>query len=254
MICAGTPRPNGDQRSSYYEIGDDRSVSLADLPGVWGRQRPKLQSLPATCAAATGLFSYATFCLNKSRYTYSINSSTPKYSFYKLSSDLRKLSLAVYFADIIKFTSAAEQSDGDILRFFAMTLYKLEKENSDLSLIKAIFELRTASMLGFMPDLRACSECACYEHEKMIFLWEESKIICGDCFDSFFSESLHYMLSSSLLYAMRYVVYSPLEKVYGFSLKGETAERFYYFAEFYLQRQLGRDFKSLDYYKNLKDY
>ena len=25
--------------------------SLADLPGVWGRQRPKLQSLTATCAA-----------------------------------------------------------------------------------------------------------------------------------------------------------------------------------------------------------
>ena len=25
--------------------------SLADLPGVWGRQRPKFQSLPATCAA-----------------------------------------------------------------------------------------------------------------------------------------------------------------------------------------------------------
>ena len=25
--------------------------SLADLPGVWGRQRSMLQSLPATCAA-----------------------------------------------------------------------------------------------------------------------------------------------------------------------------------------------------------
>ena len=213
-----------------------------------------VKKLNSKNASATGLFSYATFCLNKSRYTYSINSTTPKYSFYKLSSDLRKLSLAVYFADIIKFTSATEQGDGNILRFFAVTLYKLEKEGADLSLVKAIFELRIASMLGFMPDLRACSECACYEHEKMIFIWDESKIICEDCFDSYFSESLHYLLSPSLLYAMRYVVYSPFEKVYSFSLKGETAERFYYFAESYLQRQLGRDFKSLDYYKNLKDY
>ena len=56
MICAGTPRLLGEQRSSYYEIGDDRSVSLSDLPGVWGRQRPMLQSLPATCAATTGGF------------------------------------------------------------------------------------------------------------------------------------------------------------------------------------------------------
>ena len=51
MICAGTPRPNGEERLSCYEIGDERSGSLADLPGAWGRQRPMLQSLPATCAA-----------------------------------------------------------------------------------------------------------------------------------------------------------------------------------------------------------
>ena len=213
-----------------------------------------VKKLNSKNAAATGLFSYATFCLNKNRYAYSINSTVPKYSFYKLSSDLRKLSLAVYFADIVKFTSASEQSEEDILRFFAVTLYKLEKEDADLPLIKSIFEFRLASMLGFMPDLRACSECACYEHEKMFFVWDESKIICDDCFDGYFSENLHFLLSPSLLYAMRYVVYSPLERVFGFCLKGETAERFYYFTENYLQKQLGRDFKSLDYYKNLKDY
>lgn len=213
-----------------------------------------VKKLNSKNASATGLFSYATFCLNKSRYTYSINSTSPKYSFYKLSSDLRKLSLAVYFADIVKYTSTSEESNGDFLRFFAMTLYRLEKENADLQLIKAIFELRTASMLGFMPDLRACCQCACYESEEMFFLWDECKIICKDCFDGYFSESLHYALSPSLLYTMRYVVYSPLENVYGFSLKGETAVGFYYFAESYLLRQLGRDFKSLDYYKKLEDY
>lgn len=205
-------------------------------------------------ASATGLFSYSIFCLNKTDLRYSINSTQPKYNYFGLSADLKKLSLAVYLADIIKYTSAAEQHEGDILRFFAITLYEIERANADCTVIKSVFELRIMSMLGFMPDLRACRNCGEYAREKMFFSVEDSNLFCGECEEKTRSadeEALE--LSPVLLHTMRYVVFSNLEKVYGFTLSGITRTQFSEFAEQYLLRHLGRSFKTLDYYKKTEE-
>lgn len=202
--------------------------------------------------SAAGLFSYSKFCFNKNNFRYTLNSVEPKCSFFGLSSDLKKFSLAVYFADIIKYTSASEQKGEDILRFFAITLFKLEKEESDCDLIKSVFEFRIASMLGFLPDLRACRSCGRYLNGNMFFSFDDNSLICEECKDveNNIGEEVK-ALSPQLLHTMRYVTYSAVEKIYGFTLKGETRKDFFVFAEDYLLRQLGRSFNTLDYYKKI---
>ncbi len=202
--------------------------------------------------SAAGLFSYSVFCFNKNNFKYTLNSVQPKCSFFGLSSDLKKYSLAVYFGDIIKYTSASEQNGEDVLRFFAITLFNLQKENSDCNLIKAVFEFRIAAMLGFLPDLRACRECGKYENGNMYFSNENNNLICEKCSiaANYIGEELK-PISNQLLYTMRYVTYSPFEKLYSFTLKGETRKEFFAFAENYLLRQLGKGFNTLDYYKKL---
>ena len=205
-------------------------------------------------ASATGLFSYSTFCLNKNNLRYSINSTQPKYNFFGLSADLKKFSLAVYLADIVKYTSATEQHEGDILRFFAITLYEIERENADCTVIKSVFELRIMSMLGFMPDLRACRCCNEYEREKMFFSVEDNNLFCVECEEKTRGANEEAIeLSPVLLHTMRYAVFTNLEKVYGFTLSGITKTQFSEFAEQYLLRQLGRSFKTLDYYKKTEE-
>ncbi len=235
---------------SRREIGDNNAFLdiLTKEYGVIEVVAHGVKKLNSTNLGSTGLFSYATFCLNKSSLKYTLNSAKPIYLFYKLSSDLKKLSLATYFADIARYTSASEEYGGDFLRFFAMTLYRLEKDDACEALIKSVFELRTAAMLGFMPDLRACGRCVCYEHSEMFFLFGESTIVCGDCFDGNRDDEGVFTLSPSLLYTLRYVVYSPVEKLFGFSLAGVTAEQFYSFTEKYLLGHLNRSFRSLEYY------
>ena len=115
---------------------------LTDKYGVIEATAHGVKKVNSKNASSVGLFSYSKFCFNKTNLHYSVNSAEPKCSFFGLSSDLKKFSLAVYFADIIKYTSAAEQSGEDILRFFAITLYKLEKENADCEIIKGAFEFR----------------------------------------------------------------------------------------------------------------
>ena len=202
-------------------------------------------------APSMGLFSYSKFCFNKTNLRYSVNSAEPICSFFGLSADLKKFSLAVYFADIIKYTAAAEQSGEDILRFLAITFYKLEKENADCEIIKGVFEFRISSMLGFTPDLRACRECGSYLNGDMFFSPEKNNLICEKCCSESETNEEIKLLLPDLLHTMRFVLYSPLEKVYAFTLKGTTREEFSVFAENYLLSQLGRNFKTLEYYKNI---
>ena len=235
---------------SRREIGENNAFLdiLTKEYGVIEVIAHGVKKLNSSNLGSTGLFSYATFCLNKSSLKYTLNSAKPIYLFYKLSEDLKKLSLATYFADVARYTSASEEYGGDFLRFFAMALFQLEKENASAELIKAVFELRTAAMLGFLPDLRACCKCVCYEHSEMFFLFSESNIICGDCYDGNRDDENVFILSPSLLYTLRYVVYSPVEKLFKFSLTGVTAEQFYSFTEKYLLGHLNRGFRSLEYY------
>lgn len=226
---------------------------LTDMYGVIEVTAHGVKKVNNKNAFSAGLFSYSKFCFNKTNLHYSVNSAEPIYSFFGLSSDLKKFSLAVYLADIIKYTSAAEQNGEDILRFFAITLYKLEKEKADCDIIKAVFEFRIASMLGFLPDLRACRECGEYLNGDMFFSAEKNNLICEECKAARKADSDEELkkLLPDLLHTMRFVIYSSVEKVYGFTLKGETRKNFSAFAEEYLLNQIGRGFKTLEYYKNL---
>ncbi|MCL2698490.1 MAG: DNA repair protein RecO [Oscillospiraceae bacterium] len=202
---------------------------------------------------SSSLFTYSKFCLNKSKSRYSINSAEPVYSFHKLSADFASLSLAAYFADLIKYTSASEQKADGLLRFFAISLYELEKENAVQRQIKAVFELKLSQVLGLSPDLVACADCFCYEHDEMFFVVSEGKLFCGDCFsDVKCGSDTRFVLNPGLLRAMRFIIFSPNEKIYKFGLGEKNLRELGFITESYLLYHLGRGFKTLDYFKRIK--
>ena len=204
-------------------------------------------------SGASMLFSYSKFCVNKNGSRYTINSSEPICSFYGISKSIEALSLAAYFADVIRYCATSEENHSELLRFVCMTYYQLQNDRLPLDFIKAIFEFRFISHIGFMPDLRACRECICYTHDPMYFLPNDGVIYCSDCYEEM--DSLHeknaFLLSPTVLHTLRYVAYSENEKLYAFSISEQSRRVFCAVAEFYLLAQLNRSFDTLDYYKNI---
>ncbi len=223
---------------------------LTDEFGVIEATAHGIKKITSKNAGACGLFSYSKFCFSKSGVKYTLNSAEPIYSFHNLSLDLEGLSLAAYFSEIIKATSSPEQESAGFLRLMSISLFEIEKRRIPLSQIKAVFELRIASMLGFAPDLRACINCVCYEHDRMFFNFKRGTIICDDCYEDSAADTAE--LSSSLLYTMRYIVYSDVNRIYRFNLNGALMSRLTAVCEKYLLLHLDRSFRSLDYYNSIK--
>ncbi|MCL1903933.1 MAG: DNA repair protein RecO [Oscillospiraceae bacterium] len=106
-------------------------------------------------AQATGLFAYSSFCLNKKSLKYTINSAKCKHVFHSLSGDLALLSLAAYFAELIKYTQLPEQSSGDVLKAALIAFTELE-HGEPQGKIKTAFEVKLIDALGIShPDIDA---------------------------------------------------------------------------------------------------
>ncbi|MDR0223192.1 MAG: DNA repair protein RecO [Oscillospiraceae bacterium] len=201
-------------------------------------------------APSAAIFTYAVFCLDKKALTYTLNSARSKYSFHNLSADMRTLSLAAYFSEVIKYASASEQNNGGALRLMLMALYELEKGRTP-ALIKAVFELRASSELGMAPNLVACANCARYAGGNMFLPVKDGVIFCEDCYGAAGAAGAVFKMPPEVLKAARYTLYSPPERIFKFRAPENVLKEFSAIAEEYLLYHLGRGFKTLEYYKGL---
>ena len=82
---------------------------------------------------------------------------------------------------------------------------------------------------------------------------EDCGIAAGTKFEDLPEASVICPVSSSVVAAMRYIVYSPQEKIFSFSLKDENEYHDLSRAcETYILSHLGRSFDSLDFYNAVK--
>ncbi len=257
----------------HREIGENSYFLdiLTDEKGIIEATAHGAKKLNSSIQSSSALFAYSTFCLNQNKQRYSVNSAKPKYSFHAIGQDIVKLSLASYFAQVVRFCTPEEQEQGDsLVRFFAIALFELNAARScipaaiakalpqppaeqcgrSLAAVRSAFELRYACMLGFRPDLTACFNCGCYEHEKMFFLPDRGELVCGDCFDRDYGGESEELLPETLL-AMRNIVFAPLDRCFKFDISPLAESRLSHITERYLLRRTERSFGVLGYYKSL---
>lgn len=242
------------------EIGENSCFIdiLTDEQGIVEATAHGAKKINSNLLSSAALFSYSTFCLNKNKMRYTVNSAKPKFGFHEIGTDIEKLALASYFAQAVKFCTSSEQnqlesSRDSLVRFFAVALYETlhAGETRTLAAVKAAFELRYSVMLGFSPNLVACHNCGHYDCERgMYFLPRKAKLVCADCFNPEF-EGERVLLLSETLFAMRNIVFSPLEKCFKFSVGERAEQQLSQIAEDYFLYRTERTFTALEYYKKL---
>lgn len=242
------------------EIGENSCFIdiLTDEQGIIEATAHGAKKINSNLLSSASLFSYSTFCLNKNKMRYTVNSAKPKFGFHEIGADIEKLALASYFAQAVKFCTPSEQnqlesSQDSHVRFLAVSLYETlhAGEERTLAAVKAAFELRYSIMLGFAPNLVACHNCGHYECERgMYFLPRKAKLVCADCLNPEF-EGERVLLLPETLFAMRNIVFSPLEKCFKFSVGEQAEKQLSEIAEDYFLYRTERTFTALEYYKKL---
>ena len=200
--------------------------------------------------SSSQLLAYSRFCIDKrGNYLY-LNSAEPIHIFYGLRDSLKKISLASYFAEVLRFCIRPEAQNGDVMRLMLNCLHYLENGERDEKLLKAVFELRLMSETGYMPDVVACRSCGVFEPEELFFCIGDGGFYCADCFESGASED-HMKIKLPVLSAVRHIVLSDFDRLFNFRVSESTQQSLSALAESYLLTHLERSFGTLDFYKSI---
>ena len=155
-----------------------------------------------------------------------------------------------------KITAAAKRSNRnseDIILLAATKTvdaetvnYAISKGIYPLNKIKAAFEIRTASIIGFMPDVILCSSCG---EGEGVFYFDimGGSIQCAACKSK--AEKTHSeeylphearivcILTPGAKTALEYCVHCPIEKILSFNISDEDMEIFAKAAQQYILNQ-----------------
>ena len=242
----------------------DRLITLfSDQYGLITAYANNSRSLRSKYMSSAQLFCYASFVLYKKGDRFWVREVELIENFFGLRASIEKTALASYFAEVLCDVITAE-ADPESLRLALNLLYAVEHDTAPLPRIKAAFEMRLASSIGFMPEIAACSECGEDTGELYLDILD-GVCTCRECREYASSERFNdgvlytgeelrraiLILSPGVRAAMGYLMQAPLAKLLSFRIPEPDERSLELAAEQYLLAHLDRTFETLRFYKDV---
>ena len=230
---------------------NDRDALLTVLSRNHGKLTLKARGLRrknSPLVAPCQLLAYGEFVLFEYRGQYTINEASSIELFQPLRRDLTKLSLGTYFAQVAELISQEDLPNPELLSLLLNCLYGLSGLDLPEAKVKSVFELRSACLAGYTPDLIGCHICGNQSPDR--FDLSEGMLECQTC-RHMGATGIRMPVTASVLDAMSYICYCDPKKLFAFQAGPETMEKLSYLTEAYLTTQLERGFSTLDFYKSL---
>ncbi len=248
-------------RTADFKESDRLVTVFTEESGVITAIAKGARSIKSRQMSATLQFCYGRYVLYKKNDFYWIKEAELIESFFDIRKRLEGLALASYICEVLSYVTISE-ADRELLRLSLNSLYAIAKGEIPLRKIKAAFEMRTAAILGFSPEVLSCRECERKEGEFYLDVMDGS-LICATCRaeaesaldageDDGHERHLLCILPEGAKIAVGFVIYSPLERIYAFRIGDEDMRFFATAAEQYLLNHLERSFKTLDFYKEVE--
>lgn len=247
-------------RTVDYHDNDKLITLFTEEKGIITAIASGSKAIKSRYMAPTELFCYSNYVLYKKGEYFWVREVDLIESFFDLRLTIERTALATYICDVINYAAVSEMPDVPLLRLTLNSLYATSVEKHALPKIKAAFETRCASILGFSPSLHRCSKC---ENSNGDFYLDvmNGNIVCKKCksqasadiYKEYEREQLSAIcyITEATKAAMEYVINSPLERFLSFNLEEPDVKLFGAAAEEYLLNHLGQSFKSLEFYKQI---
>ena len=242
-----------------YRESDRIITVFTEEMGVVSAMARSARSLKSRKMSATLQYCYSNFILIKRGDFYDVKEAELIESFFDIRKTIDGLALSAYIAEVLSFVTVAE-AERELLRLSLNSLYAIASGKYPLNKVKAAFEIRCATILGFMPDVTSCAICG-EKNGEFFFDIMGGHIQCFSCKSK--AEKTHTdlsdpheshivcILSEGARRALLYCIYCPVERLLSFSLSNEEMSLFTRAAEAYLINQLERSFNTLDFYKEV---
>ena len=161
--------------------------------------------------AATDKFAFGNFKLYEGKDAYNLSEAEISYYFEELRNDFDGACLGMYFLEFADYYTRENNDETDMLKLLFQSIRAIIKDTLDNRLVRTIFEIKAMCINGEFPGIP-----------------DEMKI------------------SDAAAYAINYIVNTPVEKLYTFSVTDSVLAEMAEVSQKALKRVIDRNFKSLE--------
>mgnify|MGYP004674947031 FL=1 len=233
---------------------NDRLLTV--LTGEHGRMTVLARGVKnLTSKRAYGLtpFSYSTFEFEKKGEKLRFHDSNVKKSFFDINDSVEGFALASYICEAAGECAMENNDESELLRLCLNMLFSVENKLKPVHILKAVFELKAACVLGFMPDTEysISSGAPLPKGEKRYaFNLEEGGFAPESEFENLGEELANCIIvPGSVCNAVHHVVTSDQKKMLAFSIDDAAVASFASLCEKYFLAKTEKHFKTLKYYR-----
>ncbi len=235
-------------RETRYKEADRILTILTPELGVISASAPNSLRLKSKLFSACGLFCYSEFVLVPGRTRSTVREASVNTIFHGVSSSIEGMGLAMYLDEMAVSLSPTGTEAGKELRLLLNCLYMISRQKADLRVIKAVFELRTMSECGFLPQLACCNVCGKYDDASFYLDPQEGYLLCPDCAQK---AGKPCNLDAGALYALRHICLVEDKKIFAFKISVGSLAKLSAVAEQYALTHLDKPLKSYSFLKSV---
>lgn len=141
----------------------------------------RARSKGSRLAASAQLLVFSDMTLFEYRDYFTLDEASTIEQFYGIRSDLEKLALGCYFAELCELFAEGDCAPPWLLSLLLNALFALDKLKKDPNLIKPAFEMKLMSLAGFAPLLDECCVCGKSPPEQPRLSLREGTVRCANC-------------------------------------------------------------------------
>lgn len=232
MILSATPIGESDKR--VVILTKEKGKISAFAKGARKQNNPLM--------GVTNPFAFGEFMMYEGRTSYNIMQANISNYFMELSTDLEGAYYGFYFLEIADYYTKEYNDETPMLKLLYQTLRALSSQKIPRELVRYIFELKALVINGEYPEVFACANCG-VKDRKVVFSSKNHGIICEEC-KMLATDGIE--LNEATLYTLQYIVSSPIEKLYQFTVSEEVLGKLRQVLKQYMSSQIDKKFKSLD--------
>ena len=235
-------------KETRYKESDRILTILTPELGVISAAAQSSLRLKSKLFSACGLFCYSEFTLVPGRNMYTVREAEVKNVFHGISSSIEGMSLAMYMAEMASALSPTGEEAEKELRLLLNCFYMISEKKTDLKVIKAVFELRTMSECGFLPQLVYCRDCGTYDGPAFYLDPAEGCLLCEACAQKAGKKC---NLDAGALFALRHICLVEDKKIFGFRISVGSLAKLAAVSEQYALTHLDKPLKSYDFLRSV---
>ncbi len=195
----------------------------------------------------TNPFCFGEFTVYEGRSSDAVESAKISNYFEEFRSDVEAAYYGFYFLELADYFGREGIDGTDLLKLLYQSLRALLNPHIPNRLIRYVYELKTLCLNGEGPEVFSCVACGDTKREH-VFSVRRGGLICEACLRP---GETGRKLGSSTLYTLQYIVSSPVEKLYQFTVSDEVLDELGEIVTAWMQEYVGKSFSSLDILETL---